>query len=242
MAKYKTLSDFYKSPEWITLRKRLMVERSTPEKGLLCQKCHEPILKDPECIAHHIIELTPMNVNDVKISLNPNNILLVHHQCHNQIHERFGQESGKKVFLVYGAPLSGKTSYVKAHKKRSDLVLDLDELYQAITLLPAYDKPLELSTNVFLLRDALLDQIKTRTGKWTQAWIIGGYPLNTDRERLATSLGAELIFIQATEDECLSRLLIDLDKLPYQVEWQRYIHDWFIKFRPTLPPGRNLGP
>ena len=91
MARFKTLSDFYKSPEWITLRKRLMIERSTPERGLLCQKCHEPILKDPDCIAHHIIELALMNVNDVKISLNPYNILLVHHQCHNQIHERFGQ-------------------------------------------------------------------------------------------------------------------------------------------------------
>ena len=166
MARFKSLSDFYKSPEWITLRKRLMIERSTPEKGLLCQKCHETILNDPECIAHHIIELTPMNVNEIKISLNPNNILLVHHQCHNQIHERFGQGSRQKVYLVYGAPLSGKTSYVKAHKKRSDLVLDMDELYQAITLLPAYDKPLELSTNVFLLRDALLDQIRTRTAFW----------------------------------------------------------------------------
>lgn len=236
MAKYQVLSDFYKSPEWISLRKQLMIIRGTGPKGLCCERCHQPILKDIDCIAHHIKELTPQNVNDVNISLNPRNILLIHHQCHNTIHERFGHSTEQKVTIVYGAPLSGKTSYVRAHKKHSDLVLDLDELYQAITLLPAYDKPQELSGNVFQLRDCLLDQIKTRTGKWSQAWIIGGYPLNTERERLAQQMNAEVIFIEATEQECLSRLNNDLDKLPFRNEWQRYIHEWFLKFRPDSPP------
>lgn len=242
MAKYQVLSDFYKSPEWINLRKRLVVERSTPLKGLCCEHCHNPILKDIECIAHHVLELTPINVNDVNISLNPRNILLVHMKCHNQIHERFGQQSTQKVFLVYGPPLAGKTSFVRANKKRTDLVLDIDELYQAITLLPPYDKQQELSSNVFNLRDSLLDQIRTRTGRWTQAWIIGGYPLNSDRDRIVTALGAQEIFLDVSEDECMNRLLNDRDKLPFQIEWQHYIHDWFLKFRPSLPPGRNLGP
>lgn len=209
-----------------------MIQRGTPQKGLYCEHCHEPILRDIECIGHHIQELTPVNVNDANISLNPKNILLVHHRCHNAIHDRFGQATSQKVFIVYGAPLSGKTSFVRGNKRHSDLVLDLDELYQAITLLPAYDKPQELAVNVFQLRDCLLDQIKTRTGKWSQAWIIGGYPLNTERERLATQLAAELIFIEATENDCLSRLHKDKDKLPFITEWQRYIHDWFLKFRP----------
>jgi predicted AAA+ superfamily ATPase len=91
--------------------------------------------------------------------LNPSNILLVHHRCHNAIHERFGYTSVQKVYIVYGPPLSGKTTYVRASKGRKDLVLDLDELYRAITLLPLYEKPNELATNVFQLRDILLDQI-----------------------------------------------------------------------------------
>ena len=129
MAKYQVLSDFYKSPEWILLRKQLMIQRSTPQKGLCCEHCHQAILRDIECIAHHIIELTPINVNDAKVSLNPKNILLVHHRCHNQIHERFGQTTSQKVYIVYGAPLSGKTTFVRSNKRHSDLVLDLDELY-----------------------------------------------------------------------------------------------------------------
>jgi len=236
MAKYQVLSDFYKSPEWINLRKQLMLERSSPSKGLVCEICLEPILRDIECIGHHIQEITPQNVNDVQVSLNSKNILLVHLRCHNAIHERFGQSMLQRVYIVYGPPLSGKTSFVRSNKGRKDLVLDLDELYQAITLLPAYDKPSELKMNVFRIRDELLDQMKIRMGKWSNAWIIGGYPLQSERQRLASMLGAELIYVDATEEVCLRRLFEDRDKLPFQTEWQKYIHDWFQSFRPDSPP------
>ena len=236
VSKYTTLTDFYRSNEWRQLRQQLMISRSHPNKGLLCQHCGEVILKDIDCIAHHIKELTPVNVHDVNVSLNPNNILLVHHRCHNAIHERFGQPVQHKVYIVYGPPLSGKTTYVRTSKGRKDIVLDLDELYKAITLLPAFDKPTELAQNIFQLRDVLLDQIKTRTGKWSQAWIIGGYPNFVERERLAQQLGAELLFIEATQDECLQRLYQDKDKLHVQKEWQQYIQQWFLRFIPD-PPG-----
>ncbi|HBZ41634.1 MAG TPA: HNH endonuclease [Erysipelotrichaceae bacterium] len=232
MAKYQVLSEFYKSPEWINLRKQLMLERSSTSRGLLCEICHEPILRDIECIGHHIQELTPQNVNDVQVSLNPRNILLVHHRCHNALHERFGQTMLQRVYIVYGPPLSGKTSFVRNNKGRKDLVLDLDELYQAITLLPAYDKPTELKMNVFQIRDELLDQMKIRMGKWQNAWIIGGYSFQLERQRLAIAMGAELFFVEATKEECLRRLFEDKDKLPFQTEWHKYIHVWFLAFRP----------
>ena len=136
MKPYQTLSDFYKSPEWRSLRQSLMIQRSHPAKGLLCEHCKEVILKDIDCIAHHIKELTPSNVHDAIIALNPGNILLVHHRCHNVLHERFGTASNQKVYIVYGPPLSGKTTHVRASKGRKDIVLDLDELFRAITLLP----------------------------------------------------------------------------------------------------------
>ncbi|PKM86853.1 MAG: HNH endonuclease [Firmicutes bacterium HGW-Firmicutes-10] len=241
MTKYQTLSYFYKSPEWRSLRQTLMIQRSHPVKGLVCEHCKEVILKDIDCIAHHIKELTLSNVHDATIALNPGNILLVHHRCHNEIHTRFGHQSPQKVYLVYGPPLAGKTSYVKASKGRKDIVLDLDELYRAITLLPNYEKPSELSLNIFQIRDLLLDQIKTRTGKWSQAWIIGGYPNFVERERLAQQLGAEIIFIEATQEECINRLLQDRDKQFVQQDWLNYIHDWFLRFSPTPPRSEFQG-
>lgn len=232
MASFRLLSDFYKSNVWISLRRNLMIERADPINGLCCEYCKQPILKDIDCIGHHMKELTVHNVNDVNISLNPDNIMLVHQRCHNAIHDRFGQWMPQKVFIVYGAPLSGKTTFVRDSKGRRDIVLDMDELYQAITLLPPYDKPNELAVNVFQIRDLIIDQVKTRTGKWQQAWIIGGYPLQTERERLANQLGAELIFVDSTEQECIARLYNDEKKLPYRSEWERYIREWFTKYRP----------
>jgi len=181
-----------------------MIQHSRPTKGCVCEHCHEEILRDIDCIGHHIKELIPLNVNDVYVILNPKNILPIHHRCHNAIHERFGQVLSQRVYIIYGASLSGKTSYIRVSKSHKDIVLDLDELKQAITLLPAYDKPTELATNVFLLRDSLLDQIKTRTGKGAQ-----------HRKRN--------VFVVC--------MMIRI-KMPFRKEWQTYIHDCSFAFRP----------
>ena len=215
-----------------------MIQRSSPAKGLICEHCQEAIFRDIDCIGHHVKELTSQNVNDINFSLNPKNILLVHHRCHNAIHERFGQGIMQRVYIVYCAHLSGKTSYVRASKGHKDIVLDLDELYQAITLLPAYNKPTELASNVFHLRDSILDQIKTITGKWSQAWIIGGYPLQTERQRLVSVLGAELIYVEATEDKCLSRLFNDTDKLPSKRSGRNISTIGSLHFGRTPPRSR----
>jgi hypothetical protein len=82
---------------------------------------------------------------------------------------------------------------------------------------------------------------KTRTGKWSQAWIIGGYPNFVERERLAQHLGAEIIFIEASQEECINRLLQDRDKQFVQQDWLNYIHDWFLKFTPTPPRSEFQG-
>ena len=34
---------------------------------------------------HHIIELTPQNINDCNISLNPDNLMSICHDCHSKI-------------------------------------------------------------------------------------------------------------------------------------------------------------
>jgi len=67
VSKVQTLADFYKSHEWRSIRQSLMIQRSHPAKGLLCEHCKEVILKDIDCIAHHIKELTPSNVHDATI-------------------------------------------------------------------------------------------------------------------------------------------------------------------------------
>ena len=72
----------------------------------------------------------------------------------------------------------------------------------------------------------MLDMIKTRYGYWEKAFIIGGYPLKMDRERLVKELGCIPIFIDEEKEICLQRAK-DRPK-----EWGKYIEDYFEKFQP----------
>ena len=160
------LQKFYKSRKWSSFVDGLRNERVTPDGLILCEHCGQPITKAYDCIGHHITELTDENVDDVNISLNPDNIKLVHFRCHNAIHNRFQGYQGRKqqhVYIVYGAPLAGKSEYVAGIAEPNDIVISMDRLWRAIRSdKSGDDKPAALKTNVFGLRDALLDMIELR--------------------------------------------------------------------------------
>lgn len=189
-----------------------------------CSRCGYIADKMSELIGHHKIELTEDNVDDPNISLNRENIEVICQQCHNKQHRRFG--SKQNVYIVYGSPLSGKTTLVKEIMRQGDIVLDMDSLWEAVTLQPEYIKPNNVRFNVFKLRDELLQQIKIRYGNWYDAYIIGGYPDKYERERMAKTLGAELIYCNCTKEECIRRL--DASGKPRV--WLEYINDWWDKF------------
>lgn len=168
------------------------------------------------------------NVNDFNISLNPENILIVSQQAHNEIHSRFGYCAERKVYYVYGAPCSGKTSFVNSIKGNSDIVVDMDNIWQCITSSDRYFKPNALKQNAFAVRDCLMDMIRTRAGKWERAFIIEGGAVKSERERKISILGAEPIFIDTDKETCLKRLYDDCNRLKQRPdEWAGYIESWF---------------
>lgn len=216
-----TLDNFYRSKEWERLRAQLQLERINSDGDLICARCGKPITKAYDCIAHHRIELTDDNVNDFEISLNPENIDLIHFRCHNEIHERYGG-SRRRVFLVYGPPCAGKTSWVRKVARPDDLILDMDSIWEAVCISDREHKPNRLKANVFGIRDCIIEQIKIRTGNWRSAYVIGGYALASDRRRMVDLLGAEEVFIDTPIEECLARAGSE--------QWKTYIHDWFDAF------------
>lgn len=218
-----TLESFYRSKEWEALRARLRLERVNENGEIICAECGKPIVKAYDCIAHHKTELTEANVNDFAVSLNPENIELIHFRCHNARHHRFGRFE-QRVFLVYGAPCAGKSTWVRENATADDLILDVDALWEAVSACDKYHKPKRLRANVFGLRDTLIDQIRTRTGKWVNAYVIGGYPLRSDRDRLCELLRAVTVFIDTDKETCFARAQAS--------EWREYIDEWFAAFSP----------
>lgn len=227
-----TLDTFYQSKPWVKLMQTIKLNRVDDNGDNICEYCGKPIVAKYDCIGHHIEPLNERNVRDAMISLNPDNVMLVHHKCHNIIHEKFVYKP-KQIYIVYGAPLSGKSTWVENNRNVGDLVIDIDRIWMCVSGCAQYIKPDCLKSNVFGVRDTLIEQAKYRRGKWNNCYIVGGYPLVGERERLIRSLGAREIFIDTSREECHARLVACADGRS-KSEWSKYIDDWFDKYSPQV--------
>ncbi|MBR2775784.1 MAG: HNH endonuclease [Prevotella sp.] len=72
---------FYKSKEWKALRDNIM-----KRDGWLCQDCLSKGKYTPAEEVHHITEITPDNINDPSITLNPDNLVSLCRECHRTRH------------------------------------------------------------------------------------------------------------------------------------------------------------
>lgn len=224
--RFNSLAQFYNSEVWRDLRLLIMNERA--RNGVIYDEYNgEPIYKPFDVIAHHKQEITMQNVNDVSISLNPDNIMLVSHRSHNAIHARFGFGNYKKIYYVYGAPCSGKSTFVQSVKGNSDLIIDIDLIWQALNGGNKYEKPDSLKSAVFAVRDLLFEKAKQRAGTWQRCYIIEGGAGKAERERRINALGAEPIFVQASKEQCINNLMQDNERIAVREQWLDYIEKWF---------------
>ena len=240
MKHYETTAQFYNGQDWANCKAQVTQER-LKDDALYCEHCGKVILKsfNPNAnnnkgavVYHHKIHLTNQNVNDASIAINPDNIAVLHWQCHNEVHNRFNGVAvavERKVYIVTGAACSGKTTFVKEHLQEGDIVIDIDDIWQTVSGQPRYTKPNSLKAIVFNTRLALKEQIAKGAGTWRNAYIIESLPIATDRKREAERYKAhnvEVITMNTTREECLNRLLAfpngrDINK------YTEYINSYF---------------
>lgn len=229
---YSTLSAFYTSDEWRDFRKVLIEERRNQADGFVYDEITgKRIVKAYDIILHHKIELTLDNVNDINISLNPDNIQIVSFKTHNEIHNRYGRWT-RHIYLVYGSPLAGKAEYVKERAGIHDLIIDTDKIYAGISNNPLYFKSGRLYDCKEAVENALLDCVKHKRGKWINAFIIGStpYAFKRQRETFCTEYGAEEIYIECTKEEALTRLSTVQDGRDV-AEYTKYINTFFERLQ-----------
>ena len=211
---WKSLKAFYNSDEWKVRRLQQL-----DGHDYACEECGATAEE-----VHHIVFLTIENVNDYNISLNPSNLKCLCHRCHNIAHNRWlpsKRIEDQKVFLIWGSPLSGKTTYVKDHMLFGDLVIDVDNIWESISFQDKYIHPESLLKNMYTVRNALLDDVKVRKGDWNNAWVIGGFADKYRRIKTIKELGAEPIYIDSSKEECINRI----SERPK--EFINYINKWW---------------
>lgn len=72
---------FYDSRLWKNTRKQIL-----RDAGYTCQECNANRASE----VHHKIPLTPENINDISISLHPDNLEAVCGECHKKITKGVG--------------------------------------------------------------------------------------------------------------------------------------------------------
>lgn len=244
MKHYDNTTQFYNGVDWSNCKAQVTQERL---KGgaLYCEHCGKIILKsfNPNArnnknavVYHHIRYLTNDNVNDASISINPANIMVLHWQCHNEIHNRFNgvaQKIERKVYIITGASCSGKTTFVRERIQTGDIVLDIDDLWQTISGMPRYTKPNSLKPIIFNLRNLIKEQIAKGNGSWRNAYIIESKlytPVDRKYEiEKYKQHNVELIEMEATREECLQRLYTNPNGRDIKA-YEEYINEYFDSY------------
>lgn len=230
----------YNSKAWIDCRNNYFASMYG-----LCELCDRPGEE-----VHHKIFLTRENVSDSNIALNHDNLQLLCKSCHNAVHNKAYEmhrknliknpsttgglvwdEHGnlvenKNVFIVWGAPASGKTAYVRENKGKYDIVVDLDYLMAALSMSDVTDKNEDAFFMAIDIRDLLYDLIAERKYKFDAVWIVTMLPERDKRVRLQQKLKAELIHIDTVKEECLLRAKMDTARPDKQTQY-KIIEDYF---------------
>ena len=236
---FKDRISFYKSKQWESFRK-VIIDRDTDDDGFVhCSECGKPILHRYDLIIHHKTELNEANVNDAMIALNPDNVECVCFRCHNKLHDRFVaghsatyKPAQKQVYIIYGSPCAGKSTWVHDNATEDDLIVDMDSIWQMIGVGERYVKAEALKSVVFEVRDKLYDIIRYRSGNWHNAYVITGGALKGDRDRLTARLGADdCILIDTSKDECIERARHRCVDERQSALWIGYIDEWFERFQ-----------
>lgn len=236
---------FYDSQQWRRTR-----EAYLQSKHYICEDCG-----GAASVVHHITYIKPWNVNDPDITLNWDNFKAVCEKCHAAEHAGDIKSGGAaarlngiafdeagnvvqqaNVFLVCGSPASGKTTYVAAHKKSNDLIVDLDYISAALMGEPGgvhqYNKPI---LSVLLeVRELLYQIIAARRGKWERAFVITTIADAREMKALADELRAKVVLMNATLEECLQRIKRDPSRTRSRALTERLVAEWFEKYNQSL--------
>lgn len=137
-----------------------------------------------------------------------------------------------KLTLVAGPPGSGKSTYVHKHMKRGDLVVDLDEIFRAITFIEDRDVPQSLLPFGWDARDALFRRMRKHHNV-AQIWVIECAPKMMTRHNYRALYDATVVVLEVPEDVCLRRIYANALRSPNKIDWWEIVRKWWRDYEPN---------
>ena len=137
------------------------------------------------------------------------------------------------IKVVYGAPASGKSTYVKKHIKSNDIVYDYDALMQCLTLKDKYDRNNNASYLITYIRNVIIRQHTLEKNKIDNIWIITTFV----NEKLKKDLSIiedkdiEYIKMKTSLKTCLERIDEDEKRKPLAEDMKKAVYKWFEEYK-----------
>lgn len=131
-----------------------------------------------------------------------------------------------RIVVVYGAPMSGKTTYVNEVMQDTDLVFDYDALTQALTNSQYQQHNDSAHKLVMDIRNKMVDHAKQTTEG--TLYMITTYLSYTLLDKVETHFNTQYKQMDTSLDECKRRLSIS-DRHNKQHVMQ-VIHEWYGKY------------
>lgn len=128
------------------------------------------------------------------------------------------------IYLIYGPPCGGKSTYITNHMKRGDLVCDVDLLFAAISNQDLHNADLYIHEIALQLKENLLDIIKNRQGTWNDAYVVSLANTPQKLEKAMKRINADqCVFMNTPYQVCLERA----EKRGEPFLFSMLIHEWF---------------
>lgn len=243
---YKAKNPFYEDPKWLHKRGNIL-----RRDDYLCRQCKRYGKTTPAKTVHHIYpygEYPQYRLTDI-------NLLSLCNECHNGMHDRnndtmtdkgiywqdkirkeLGIEDhdiieGFRVVVVWGSPASGKTSYVKQHMKQDDMVVDLDNIKQAISLQGKSASMSNLMPVALNIRAHIYDLIANREViEADTVWVMAGLPKQSDRDYIKAKLRPnEMKHIDSDIEACIAHAMEDRERIDKETQL-KIIYKWFEEY------------
>jgi predicted kinase len=140
-----------------------------------------------------------------------------------------GEIVKSNVYIIYGSPASGKTTYVKKHMAYGDLVVDLDLIKQSLSMSNKTETPDNLLSVALSVREHLYQLIVSKQFHCKNVWVVASLPLAQERNELKERLDAQLVFVEASEEDCIKRAMADDERVDKDKQIA-VIRKWFKKY------------
>lgn len=155
------------------------------------------------------------------------------HDVKTQREAHGGDQSAPEIILVTGPPAAGKSTYVRRHHRAGELVLDLDEIFAAVSLLdPHAPKGGLLRCAIGMRRWAAKWVAEQSASTIRRAWLLSTAATEVERRRAVPVqyLGIGLVVLETPAEICVGR--IQTEGRTDWGRWQHLITDWWDRYEP----------